>query len=44
MQHDTDIVALAKQFQPQDVQLYYQIALLGRRDLAHSSIPQQDLK
>lgn len=38
---DSAIAALAKQFSPADVQLYYQIALLGRRDLAHAPSPQQ---
>ncbi|ALG68030.1 DNA polymerase III subunit gamma/tau [Beggiatoa leptomitoformis] len=34
MQSDSPaIVALAKQLSPEDVQLFYQIALLGRRDL-----------
>lgn len=37
----SDIAALARQFTPEDVQLYYQIALLGRRDLAHAAQPQQ---
>lgn len=32
---------LAKQFTPEEVQLYYQIALLGRRDLALTPSPQQ---
>ncbi len=38
---EADIAALTKQFSPEDVQLYYQIALLGRRDLAHAAQPQQ---
>lgn len=38
---DTTIATLAKQFTPEDVQLYYQIALLGRRDLALAPTPQQ---
>lgn len=39
--YDTEIVQLAAQFTPEDVQLYYQIALLGRRDLLHTPNPQQ---
>lgn len=35
------ITNLAAQFSPEDVQLYYQIALLGRRDLALATLPQQ---
>lgn len=35
------IQQLAKQFAAADVQLYYQIALLGRRDLALTPTPQQ---
>ncbi|TAK76273.1 MAG: DNA polymerase III subunit gamma/tau [Gammaproteobacteria bacterium] len=35
------IMSLAKCFAPEDVQLYYQIALLGRRDLAITPSPQQ---
>jgi DNA polymerase III subunit gamma/tau len=35
------ILDLAKRFTPEDVQLYYQIALLGRRDLALTPTPQQ---
>lgn len=35
------VTQLAKRFTPEDVQLYYQIALLGRRDLALSPSPQQ---
>ncbi|MBI1733519.1 MAG: DNA polymerase III subunit gamma/tau [Gammaproteobacteria bacterium] len=31
---DADTVRLARMFRPEDVQLYYQVALLGRRDLA----------
>jgi DNA polymerase III subunit gamma/tau len=38
---DTTIAQLAKKFTPEDVQLYYQIALLGRRDLLHAPSPQQ---
>lgn len=33
--------ALAKSMTPEDIQLYYQIALLGRRDLALTPSPQQ---
>lgn len=33
--------ALAKKFSPEEIQLYYQIALLGRRDLAHAAAQQQ---
>ncbi len=32
---------LSATFTPEDIQLYYQIALLGRRDLAYASSPQQ---
>jgi DNA polymerase-3 subunit gamma/tau len=39
-QQDTAILELANQFSPEDVQLYYQIALLGRRDLALAPSPQ----
>jgi DNA polymerase-3 subunit gamma/tau len=35
------IAALASRLSPQDVQLYYQIAMLGRRDLALAPSPQQ---
>lgn len=38
---EENIAALANRFSPQDVQLYYQIALLGRRDLALTPSPQQ---
>lgn len=38
---DDSIALLAKKVTPEDVQLYYQIALLGRRDLSLSSSPQQ---
>lgn len=38
---DAHIAALAQRFTPQEVQIYYQIALLGRRDLALSAHPQQ---
>ncbi len=37
--HADDIQRLARQFSPEDVQLFYQIALLGRRDLALSPEP-----
>jgi DNA polymerase-3 subunit gamma/tau len=39
--HDSDINTLCKRFSPEEVQLYYQIALLGRRDLALTPNPQQ---
>lgn len=35
------ISKLAQTFSPEDIQLYYQIALLGRRDLIHAISPQQ---
>lgn len=35
------IISLAKRLTPEDVQVYYQIALLGRRDLALAPSPQQ---
>jgi len=35
------IQQLAKTFTPEEIQLYYQIALLGRRDLAFAPSPQQ---
>lgn len=35
------IVQLAQRFTPEEIQLYYQIALLGRRDLSLSPSPQQ---
>ncbi len=38
---DESIALLAKRFSPQEVQLYYQIALLGRRDLALTPTPHQ---
>ncbi len=38
---DQQITELAALFKPEDVQLYYQIALLGRRDLAYTPSPQQ---
>jgi DNA polymerase-3 subunit gamma/tau len=41
MQSNAAAAELAKRVSPEDVQLYYQIALLGKRDLAYSSIPQQ---
>lgn len=34
-------LTLANKFSPEEVQLYYQIALLGRRDLAHAAAQQQ---
>jgi DNA polymerase-3 subunit gamma/tau len=36
-----DIATLAKQWTPEDVQLFYQIALNGRRDLPHAPNPHQ---
>lgn len=39
--HDETIAGFAAQFSPEEVQLYYQIALLGRRDLALTPYPQQ---
>ncbi len=41
LKNNPDAVRLAKLITPEDVQLYYQIALLGRRDLAHAPVPQQ---
>jgi DNA polymerase-3 subunit gamma/tau len=38
---DESIRQLTQKITPEDVQLYYQIALLGRRDLAYSPSPQQ---
>lgn len=38
---EDDLAALLPLFTPEDVQLYYQIALLGRRDLALAPSPQQ---
>ncbi|MGV6827111.1 MAG: DNA polymerase III subunit gamma/tau C-terminal domain-containing protein, partial [bacterium] len=38
------IVELANQFSPEDVQLYYQIALLGQRDLPLASDPRSGLE
>jgi len=35
------MTTLAKRFTPEEVQLYYQIALLGRRDLTLTPTPQQ---
>jgi len=37
--HASEIQALAQQLNPEDVQLFYQIALLGRRDLPLSPEP-----
>ena len=38
---DTELIKeLAKSFSPEDVQLYYQIALIGKRDLYLSTSPQ----
>lgn len=41
LNEDDSILSLTKQFTPEDVQLYYQIALLGRRDLSLAPTPQQ---
>lgn len=38
---DDAVSALARRFRPEDIQLYYQIALLGRRDLTLAPVPQQ---
>ncbi|MBV9576557.1 MAG: DNA polymerase III subunit gamma/tau [Gammaproteobacteria bacterium] len=38
---DNTLVLLAKRFTPEDIQLYYQIALLGKRDLPLTPTPQQ---
>lgn len=38
---EENVRTLAQQFTPEEVQLYYQIALLGRRDLALTPSPQQ---
>lgn len=38
---DHSLAAFANRFTPEEVQLYYQIALLGRRDLAFTPAPQQ---
>jgi DNA polymerase III subunit gamma/tau len=38
-QEDAVVLALADLMAPEDVQLYYQIGLLGRRDLAHAPTP-----
>lgn len=38
---DKSITMLTKQFTPEEVQLYYQIALLGKRDLPLTPTPQQ---
>ncbi len=37
----SDITTLAKQYKPEDIQLFYQIALNGRRDLPHAPNPHQ---
>jgi DNA polymerase-3 subunit gamma/tau len=37
----SDIITLAQRLTPQDVQLYYQIALIGRRDLPLAASPLQ---
>ncbi|SRR5579883_1095362 len=41
MTKEERVAAMAKRFSPEDVQIYYQIALLGRRDLAINPSPQQ---
>lgn len=41
VESEEPIASLAKCFAPEDVQLFYQIALLGRRDLSLAAIPQQ---
>lgn len=41
MNADESIILLAKQYKPEDIQLYYQIALLGKRDLALAPSPHQ---
>ena len=41
MKQNHDAAELAKKFSPEDIQLYYQIAILGKRDLAHAGVPQQ---
>lgn len=38
---DESLKQLATAFTPEEIQLYYQIALLGRRDLAHAPNPHQ---
>ena len=38
---DENIMRFAKSFTPEEVQLYYQVALLSRRDLALTPSPQQ---
>lgn len=40
MQFDEAILALATQLNPTEVQLYYQIALLGRRDISLTPTPE----
>lgn len=39
-----EVIELSKRFAPEDVQIYYQIALLGRRDLALAPQPQQGVE
>jgi DNA polymerase III subunit gamma/tau len=39
--HNPELVALAKQFRPEDIQVYYQIALLGKRDLQFACSEEQ---
>lgn len=38
---DASLLNLAKQFKAEDLQVYYQVALLGRRDLSLTPTPQQ---
>lgn len=38
---DAALIKLSQRFSPEDVQLYYQIALLGKRDMALTTTPQQ---
>ncbi|VVC76172.1 DNA polymerase III subunit tau [Aquicella siphonis] len=40
-QAEASLTAIARRFSPEDIQLYYQIALLGRRDLSLAPVPQQ---
>src|SRR5581483_7521581 len=40
-EHSKQLTSLANHFSLEDIQLYYQIALIGRRDLALAANPQQ---
>lgn len=40
-EQNNQIIQLAKRFTAEDIQLYYQIALIGRRDLSFAPNPQQ---